>query len=64
VAGLLFAPAKSLYTSPRLAFFGELQMSEIHPLAGQTVPPSMLADIPRLVTAYFVGKPDPKVAAQ
>jgi phosphoglucomutase len=39
-------------------------MSEIHPLAGQTVPPSMLADIPRLVTAYFVGKPDPKVAAQ
>ena len=26
--------------------------------------PSMLANIPRLVTAYFAGKPDPQVAAQ
>jgi phosphoglucomutase len=36
----------------------------IHPLAGQAVPPSMLANIPRLVTAYFVNRPDPHVAAQ
>src|SRR6185437_12308584 len=40
------------------------QMSETHPLAGKTVAPSMLANIPRLVTAYFANQPDPKVAAQ
>ncbi len=39
-------------------------MPDINPLAGQPVAPSMLANIPRLVTAYFAGKPDPKVAAQ
>jgi phosphoglucomutase len=38
--------------------------AEIHPLAGKTVMPSMLANIPRLVTAYFANRPDPKVAAQ
>jgi phosphoglucomutase len=36
----------------------------INPLAGKTVDPSMLANIPRLVTAYFAGKPDPSVPAQ
>ena len=39
-------------------------MPDIHPLAGKPVAPSMLANIPRLVTAYFAGKPDPKVATQ
>jgi phosphoglucomutase len=39
-------------------------MPDIHPLAGQIAPHSMLANIPRLVTAYFAGKPDPKVASQ
>src|SRR5271167_531992 len=39
-------------------------MVDIHPLAGKPVPPSMLANIPRLVTAYFAGKPDPKIATQ
>jgi phosphoglucomutase len=39
-------------------------MPDTHPLAGQIVPPSMLANIPRLVTAYFAGKPDPKDPAQ
>src|SRR5580692_964878 len=39
-------------------------MPDIHPLAGKPVPASMLANISRLVTAYFAGKPDPKVAAQ
>jgi phosphoglucomutase len=38
--------------------------AEINPLAGKTVPASMLANIPRLVTAYFAGKPDPSVQAQ
>jgi phosphoglucomutase len=39
-------------------------MPDIHPLAGKPVAASMLANIPRLVTAYFAGKPDPKVATQ
>ena len=36
----------------------------LHPLAGQPPPPSMLADIPRLVTAYYTGKPDVAVSSQ
>ncbi len=39
-------------------------MPDIHPLAGKPVPASQLANIPRLVTAYFAGKPDPKIATQ
>jgi phosphoglucomutase len=38
--------------------------ANINPLAGKPATPSMLANIPRLVTAYFAGRPDPKVAAQ
>jgi phosphoglucomutase len=38
--------------------------AHIHPLAGKPAAPSMLANIPRLVTAYFAGRPDPSVAAQ
>jgi phosphoglucomutase len=37
---------------------------EVNPLAGKTVDPSMLANVPRLVTAYFAGQPDPSVPAQ
>jgi phosphoglucomutase len=39
-------------------------MPDIDPLAGKPVPASQLANIPRLVTAYFAEKPDPKVATQ
>ena len=40
-------------------------MSEhINPLAGKPVPPSLLVNIPRLVTAYFALVPDPAIAAQ
>jgi phosphoglucomutase len=38
--------------------------AKINPLAGKPADPAMLANIPRLVTAYFVGKPDPAVASQ
>ena len=38
--------------------------AEINPLAGKIAEPSMLANVPRLVTAYFAGKPDPSVPAQ
>jgi phosphoglucomutase len=36
----------------------------IHPLAGQPAPRSLLANIPRLVSAYYTGRPDPAVASQ
>src|SRR3569832_1093476 len=36
----------------------------LHPLAGQPPPPSMLADIPRLITAYYTEKPDVGVSTQ
>ncbi len=36
----------------------------MHPLAGRPPPRSMLVDIPRLVTAYFSERPDPKVASE
>jgi phosphoglucomutase len=39
-------------------------MPDIHPLAGKPVPASQLANIPRLVTAYFADKPDPQVPSQ
>ncbi len=39
-------------------------MKKIHPLAGQPTQPSMLANIPRLVTAYYTGRPDPSVPEQ
>jgi phosphoglucomutase len=37
---------------------------KVSPLAGKTTDPSMLVNIPRLVTAYFAEKPDPSVPAQ
>ncbi|HWB83736.1 MAG TPA: phosphoglucomutase (alpha-D-glucose-1,6-bisphosphate-dependent) [Bryobacteraceae bacterium] len=36
----------------------------IHPLAGKSPDPSMLVDVPRLITAYYTGKPDAAVSAQ
>ena len=36
----------------------------IHELAGKPVPDSMLANIPRLVTAYYSLKPDPAELSQ
>ena len=32
---------------------------QVSPLAGKTIEPSMLVNVPRLVTAYFTGDPDP-----
>jgi phosphoglucomutase len=36
----------------------------ISPLAGKPVPPSLLLNVPRLVTAYYALTPDPGIAAQ
>src|SRR3981189_1185108 len=38
--------------------------AEVNPLAGKPAPASMLVNVPRLVTAYFSGKPDPAVPSQ
>ena len=37
---------------------------QVSPLAGKTVDPSLLVNVPRLVTAYFTGRPDPSVPSQ
>jgi len=37
---------------------------KVSPLAGKPVDPSMLVDIPRLITSYYAVTPDPSVPAQ
>ncbi len=37
---------------------------EVSPLAGKSADPSMLVDVPRLITTYYAQTPDPSVAAQ
>jgi len=39
-------------------------MMTISPLAGKPAPPSMLVNVPRLVTAYYAEHPEPSVAAE
>jgi len=41
-----------------------MNASKIHPMAGQPSPPSLLVNVPRLVTAYYTERPDPSVRAQ
>src|SRR5215831_2368544 len=36
----------------------------VSPYAGKPADPSRLVNVPRLVTAYYTGRPDPKVPAQ
>ena len=36
----------------------------VSPLAGKTLDASQLVNVPRLVTAYFTGKPDPAIPSQ
>ncbi len=36
----------------------------LDPNAGKPAQPSMLVNVPRLVTSYYTGQPDPAVAAQ
>ncbi len=39
-------------------------MPWISPLAGTLATPAMLVDVPRLVTAYYAGVPDPSIPSQ
>jgi phosphoglucomutase len=43
---------------------GNQVTAKVSPLAGKTADPSLLVNIPRLVTAYFANQPDPSVPAQ
>jgi len=43
---------------------GGIVNSRINPLAGQPAPADRLVNIPRLITAYYSGRPDASVAAQ
>ncbi|MCA9652275.1 MAG: alpha-D-glucose phosphate-specific phosphoglucomutase [Myxococcales bacterium] len=36
----------------------------VHPLAGKPAPRSLLVNVPRLVSAYYTGRPDPEQASQ
>jgi phosphoglucomutase len=38
--------------------------AKISPLAGKPAPAAALADIPRLITAYYSERPDPTVSEQ
>lgn len=38
--------------------------ANVHELAGKTVPPSILVNVPRLIAAYYTEKPDVSVASQ
>jgi phosphoglucomutase len=42
----------------------ERKSMAISPLAGKPADPSLLINVPRLVTAYYTGRPDPSVPAQ
>ncbi|MFC0241736.1 phosphoglucomutase (alpha-D-glucose-1,6-bisphosphate-dependent) [Rhodopseudomonas telluris] len=37
---------------------------DVSPLAGKTIDPNRLVNVPRLVTAYFAGKPDPSIPGE
>jgi phosphoglucomutase len=37
---------------------------KLSPLAGKPAPPGILVDVPRLITAYYNGVPDPEIPAQ
>jgi phosphoglucomutase len=44
--------------------FGPEELVAISPLAGKPTDPSLLINVPRLVTAYYTGRPDPSVPSQ
>jgi phosphoglucomutase len=62
----LFRSIKALYNAAIIVPASQRNAvsANVNPRAGKIADPSMLANIPRLVTAYFAGKPDPSVAAQ
>src|SRR6202158_4278520 len=60
----LFETAKPIYNAVAAIIEGTLVSAKVNPLAGKPAEPSMLTNVPRLVTAYFAGQPDPGIPAQ
>jgi phosphoglucomutase len=60
----LFATAKPFYNAAVEIAEETCVSAKVNPLAGKTADPSKLTNIPRLVTAYFAGQPDPSLPAQ
>src|SRR5204863_1127434 len=56
---MLWYPAISVYDRTRV-----YPVADVHPAAGKQASPDALTDVPRLVTAYFAGKPDVADPAQ
>src|SRR6266702_4310710 len=57
--GRCYGSSQSLYDRTRI-----FPVADVHPAAGKVVSPDALANIPRLVTAYFANKPDAADPAQ
>jgi phosphoglucomutase len=57
-------PRHSLALDFGFNFGREEQQMAISPLAGKPADPSLLINVPRLVTAYYTGRPDPSIPAQ
>jgi len=60
----LFATANPIQCRKPLSFKEPPLSAKVNPLAGKPAEPSMLTNVPRLVTAYFASKPDPSNPAQ
>ena len=60
----MFGWTEPIYNAAAATDEGTPVSAKVNPLAGKTAEPSMLVNVPRLVTAYFAGEPDPKVASQ
>jgi len=42
----------------------KVSLENISPLAGKPAPPTLLVDVPRLVSAYYTQRPDPALSSQ
>ena len=60
----MFGWTEPIYNAAAATDEGTPVSAKVNPLAGKPAEPSMLVNVPRLVTAYFAGEPDPKVASQ
>src|SRR3546814_4736643 len=47
-----------------MADSGKTESMRISPLAGKPAPRSILVDVPKLISSYYTGRPDPGVPAQ
>src|SRR4029453_5655630 len=66
-AGQRLPPSQTRNLKPETQLWADYRKEQpmaISPLAGKPADPSLLINVPRLVTAYYTGRPDPSVPAQ